>query len=330
MLNNHKKSFDNFGNFKSLKNFKDYIKYNFSLGLRTAITKAIVAISCLTLAYDPLLAENTAAENNSLVICIRANNQWVGFKSPNKLYYALLNLESPCLITYKETTLSESELVILNRFLNTRKLFKDLKKNDETSEKQIEIITGVTKTNKKDITKLDVQDILQKTTHISIWDKGEFTELTLGTTAEAREEWSELMPSFLSLLFSPSSRAERLETEGIGFLVPLDKPKKIGEPMSWASNLRNLTYEFEQVGTDSFNKLPPNLKTMLAYNGFIVPLSTQDLRLMSSLKWEEYPEDIKETTGIPLEKSGMIWWGLIDYKGKNYGINAWETCSKVD
>lgn len=306
-------------------------------------TKRLV-ISCLLTAGAgcfPYLATAPTAKAESamdlkssnmdrkVVICVRTNDKWVGFISPNKLYYALLDLEAPCVLVYKETTLSEDEAIILNRFLISRKLFKNLKKNEEISKKQIELVTGISSDNKNkaaDLLNLDIREILKKTTHISVWDQGEFTELTLATTDIAKKEWPNHLSSFLNLLFSPSSRSEKVESEGIGFLVPLDKPKKIGEQISWASTLRSLTYEFEPVNNDCFKSLPQNLKTMLNYNGFIVPMSTDDLKLMSKLKWDVDPESLSESTGIPLEKSGIIWWGLIEYKGKNYGINAWKTC----
>ena len=268
------------------------------------------------------------AESPNLVICVRTNDRWVGFQSPNKLYYALLDVNSQCVVTYKETTLDENETIIFNRFLTTRGLLNDLKKGDEISDKQIEIITGIGKNSKKDLSKLNIEEILKKTTHVSIWDGGEFTEIILGTTPQARDKWPELLTNFLKILYEPSSRAEKVETEGIGFLVPLDKPRKIGEQISWASTLRSLTYNFEQVNPETFKNLPSNLKTMLEFNGFIVPLTVEDLKTMTKLKWEEYPEDIAESTGIPIEKSAMIWWGLIDFKGKGYGINAWKMCQK--
>ncbi len=276
---------------------------------------------------EDLNQKEEGGDQTPLTICIRSNNKWVGFTSPNKVYYALIDQNKTCVVTYKEASLTEQEVIILNRFLKTRGLLNDLKKNEEISNKQIEIITGVTKNNKKDPKSLNIEEILEKTTHISIWDGEDFSELTLGTTAEAKKHWPQLLPNFLKVLYEPSSRAEKIKVEGIGFIVPVDKPRRIGEQISWASTLRSMTYTFEKVTNETFDGLPDNLQRMLKYNGFIVPLSTEDLKRMTKLKWEEYPEDIAETTGIPLDQSAMIWWGLIDYKGKNYGINAWTTCN---
>ena len=293
---------------------------------------------------ESTLASSSAKNLNDTIICIRTYDKWVGFQSPNKLFYAKLDFEKPCIELYKETTLSEAELTILNRFLEVRKLFKNPKENEKISNQQIEIITGISKANIKEAPNLNVKEALSKSTHISIWQDQEFSELILGTSQEAKKNWPEHIENFLKLLFEPSSRATKINCEGVGFIVPLDKPKEIGQQISWASTLRSTGYQFEPVSSDIFKTLPNNLKTMLNHNGFIVPLSTSDLKLMSKLKWEEYPEDAAQRTGLieidttnKEENTGeinnttqlqnsIIWWGLIDYKGKNYGINAWQNC----
>jgi hypothetical protein len=289
----------------------------------TSILLALGLILSLSLSQQTKAQEPLDSLKDT-VISIRSDDKWVGFMGPNKIFYAKLNPTQTCVQTFKETTLNDQEIVILERFLRIRKLFKDKKVNEATSKQQLEIVSGISLGQNQKTPQVDIKALIGKTTHISIWDQEEFDEVMLGTTKNAQENWPNNIASFLKLLYEPNSRASTKIVEGIGFTVPLDKPKEIGDRISWASTLRSFDYTFEKIDSDKLKTLPKNIQTFIEYSGFVVPLTTEDLKLMSSLNWPEYPEDVALKTELPVEP--IIWWGLVEYKGKTYGINAWKSC----
>lgn len=276
--------------------------------------------------------------NQPPIISIRADNKWVGFFPPDIIQYASLDYDNPHVKIFKQAKLTEEELVILDRFVNLRKVFQDKQANQKTSKDQLEIISGIkldakaenqqTQQNQVDLSQLNVSEISKNSLHISLWQNNEFNELMLGTTQEAQAKWPEHIASFLKLLYNPSSRAKTLDIEGIGFTVPLDKPREIGEQMSWATTLRASSYKFEPIEEKTLKTLPNNIQRMVLYSGYIVPLSTEDLKTMSKLGWDEHPKDVAIREDYPISPMPIIWWGLIDFKGKSYGINAWSSSRK--
>jgi hypothetical protein len=277
-----------------------------------SVLKLLLPIGFLVSLFVSPTTAKANTDSSSIALSIHSANNWIGIDQQFNLWAAKLDREKSEALTFRKTTISQKDKEILQRFILNKGVMKYSKENTSITNEQTEFLKDAVDNGMPPAQKIE------NITYINLWVGGDFKEVMLINTPSAKEKWPEDLKYLLKLVARITKEAKKFESEGIGFINNLDYQKdETSSWVQWAKMLNN-GKEFHTLTEKELKELPTNLKQMVEYPGFIVPLSEQDLILMTALNWTEISEDEKKPS--PFD----VWWGIINYKEKTYAVNAWK------
>jgi hypothetical protein len=300
---------------KALSSKKLYKRLNAGINLLTTISLALVTLICSS-------SPSQANDPGLFTLSIHTANSWVGIDKNYSLWAASINRDKVSVNTYRRNKLEQRDIDILKRFIVTKGVMQYGKDNENLTNDQTDILTQEFPNN------LTPEVKLAKSIHITLWRGSEEKNAILINTPTAKKKWPEDIKYLLKLIARLTKEARPIECQGIGFLQSLEYEKETHTTWAqWAKSL-NGNKEFHNLNEKEIETLPSNLKQMVQYPGFLVALTEEDLFLMTSLGWstpipKTGPERSENLRDRPLSIYD-IWWGVIEYNKKLYGINAWK------
>jgi hypothetical protein len=277
----------------------------------------IIVTMLVTTSVNNLAIEETSFKTTpSITISIHSGNTWLGMDDQYNLSVCKLDRDTMKVKSYRTIQLNQKEIEILHRFLLIKEVLKHQKENKALGESQGLLLKGqITETT-------DPKEKIKKTTHLKVWINGELKEAVLINDDITKDIWPEDIKYLLKLLSNAAKNSEPVEVQGIGFTQSLEHYKDPKTKWKQYAQMLNNQKPFHKVSDQEFSQLPKHLQTILAYPGFIAPLSNKDLELLTTLGWTDLPEENKPS-------AYDLWWGIVEYNSKTYGLNAWVSDKKV-